>query len=91
MQPYMPLTSAREINMGWSSPNSLLTRLLSGDPLAILVAFIVALALPILIHSILYRASKKSSISPTFLLLGTSGAGKTSLLTLVRPVLWPHA
>ena len=70
--------------MAWSSPSSLLTRLLSGDPLAILIAFVVAFSLPILLHSVLFRVSKKNSTTPTFLLLGTSGAGKTSLLTLVR-------
>jgi signal recognition particle receptor subunit beta len=69
--------------MDWSSPDSALSRLLSGDPWAILIAFVVAISLPILVHSFLYRASGKSAAAPTFLLLGTSGAGKTSLLTLV--------
>jgi len=70
--------------MAWSAPDGLLSLLLSGDPLAILIAFIFAISLPILVHSFLYRASDKSATTPTFLLLGTSGAGKTSLLTLVR-------
>ena len=69
--------------MDWSSPDSLVSRLLSGDPLAILIAFVVAISLPLLLHSFLYRASGKSAATPTFILLGPSGAGKTSLLTLV--------
>lgn len=70
--------------MNWSSPDSLLSRLLSGDPLAIVIAFFVAISLPILVHLFLYRASSKSSTTPIFVLLGPSGVGKTSLLTLVR-------
>lgn len=70
--------------MDWSSPDSALSRLLSGDPWAILIAFVVALSLPILLHTFLYRASRKTAVTPTFLLLGPSGAGKTLLLTLVR-------
>lgn len=70
--------------MDWRAPDGVLTRLLSGDPLAIVIALIVAISLPLLLHTFLYRASIRSSLTPTFLLLGTSGAGKTSLLTLVR-------
>lgn len=70
--------------MNWTSPDSALSWLLSGYPWAILVAFVVAISLPIVLHSFLYRASSRSTATPTFLLLGTSGAGKTSLLTLVR-------
>jgi signal recognition particle receptor subunit beta len=73
--------------MSWTAPDSALSRLLSGDPWAILIAFVVAISLPILLHSFLYRASSRSTATPTFLLLGTSGAGKTSLLTLVHTVL----
>lgn len=70
--------------MAWSEPDSILSRLLSGDPLAILVAFVVSFTLPLLLHFILYRASNRTTTTPTFLLLGASGAGKTSLLTLAR-------
>jgi signal recognition particle receptor subunit beta len=70
--------------MNWTSPDSALSRLLSGDPWAILIAFVVALSLPIVLHSFLYRASSRHTATPAFLLLGISGAGKTSLLTLVR-------
>ena len=49
---------------------------------AILVTLLISLLSPILIHYYLYRkASAKES--PTFLLIGPSGAGKTALLTLV--------
>src|SRR4051794_7536145 len=79
--------SSQSGEMAWSAPDGLLSRLLSGDPLAILIAFIFAISLPILVHSFLYRTSDKSATTPTFLLLGTSGAGKTSLLTLVRLII----
>lgn len=69
--------------MPWSAPDGILSRLLSGDPLAILIAFVVSITLPLLLHLYLYRASTRVAATPSFLLLGTSGAGKTSLLTLV--------
>jgi signal recognition particle receptor subunit beta len=69
--------------MAWSEPDGILSRLLSGDPLAILIAFVVSISLPLLVHLFLYRTSTGAGATPTFLLLGTSGAGKTSLLTLV--------
>jgi hypothetical protein len=69
--------------MAWSAPDGILTRLLSGDPLIILLAFVVAFSLPLLLHLFLYQTSTRAAATPTLLLLGTSGAGKTSLLTLV--------
>ena len=48
----------------------------------VIITFLVAIALPILLHTYLYR-QKKSTQLPAFLLVGPSGAGKTSLLTLV--------
>jgi hypothetical protein len=69
--------------MAWSEPDGMISRLLSGDPLAILIAFVVSFSLPLLLHLFLYRASNRVAATPTFLLLGISGAGKTSLLTLV--------
>lgn len=69
--------------MAWSEPDGILSRLLSGDPLSILIALVVSLSLPLLLHLFLYRASARVAATPTFLLLGTSGAGKTALLTLV--------
>jgi hypothetical protein len=69
--------------MGWSAPDGVLSRLLSGDPLAILIAFVVSISLPLLLHLYLYRTSTRAVATPVFLLLGTTGAGKTSLFTLV--------
>ncbi|KAF2098565.1 P-loop containing nucleoside triphosphate hydrolase protein [Rhizodiscina lignyota] len=47
----------------------------------IIVTAIVALLLPILVHTFLYRARTPTSL-PSFLLVGPSGSGKTSLLTV---------
>jgi signal recognition particle receptor subunit beta len=71
------------LDMGWSSPDSLLTRLFSGDPLVVLIAFLVTIALPSLVHLYFYTQSARTKAAPTFLLLGPSGAGKTSLVSLV--------
>lgn len=51
---------------------------------AILVTLLISLSLPVLIHIYLYRKAVAKEL-PTFLLLGPSGGGKTSLLTLVKP------
>jgi signal recognition particle receptor subunit beta len=69
--------------MAWSSPDSWATRLFSGDPWIILLAFVTTLALPVLLHLYFYTSSARTALTPTFLLLGPSGSGKTSLLTLV--------
>ena len=70
--------------MAWSSPDGILSLLFSGDPLAILIAFVVSFSLPLLLHLLFFRPSTRVAAIPTFLLLGISGAGKTSLFTLVR-------
>ncbi|EXJ85701.1 hypothetical protein A1O1_06069 [Capronia coronata CBS 617.96] len=70
--------------MGWSSPDGWATRLFSGDPLVILLAFLVVLALPSLVHLYFYSQTARTKVVPTFLLLGPSGAGKTALLTLLQ-------
>ena len=49
---------------------------------AMIITFLVALLLPISIHVYLYR-SRASTVIPAFLVVGPSGAGKTSLLTRV--------
>lgn len=69
--------------MAWTDPDSWATRLVSGDPWIILIAFITTLALPVLLHLYFYTTSRRIELTPTFLLLGPSGSGKTSLLTLV--------
>ncbi|KAJ9611083.1 hypothetical protein H2200_004266 [Cladophialophora chaetospira] len=70
--------------MGWSSPDSWLTRLFSGDPVIILLAFLVTIALPSLVHLYFYTQTARTKFTPTFLLLGPSGAGKTSLVSLLQ-------
>ncbi|KAK0788950.1 hypothetical protein LTR75_010546 [Friedmanniomyces endolithicus] len=59
-----------------------LTWTLSPSLSAILVTLIFSLTLPILIHTYLYKRAVAKEL-PTFLLIGPSGAGKTSLLTLL--------
>lgn len=49
---------------------------------AIIVTLLVSLFLPLIIHTYLYKSASNSKTPPTFLLLGPSGGGKTSLLTL---------
>ena len=49
---------------------------------AILVTLLISLISPLLIHYYLYRKAVSEEL-PSFLLIGPSGAGKTSLLTLV--------
>jgi len=49
---------------------------------AIIVALLISLFSPLIIHYFLYRHTN-SKEPPTFLLVGPSGAGKTSLLTLL--------
>lgn len=74
---------------GWTSPDSWATKLFRGDPSTILFATIVTLSLPVLLHIYFYtqasRASKAGDSGvPTFVLLGPSNAGKTSLVTLLQ-------
>ncbi|KAK5198103.1 hypothetical protein LTR99_009519 [Exophiala xenobiotica] len=70
--------------MGWSSPDSWPTRLFSGDPFAILIAFLVTISLPLLLHLYFYTQTARAKVVPTFLLLGPSGGGKTSLVSLLQ-------
>ncbi|KAH8695918.1 putative SRP receptor beta subunit [Talaromyces proteolyticus] len=64
----------------WSSPGAIATTLLDGNPIAILITLAVALLLPTLLHYSLYRKAANPA-SSSFILLGPSGAGKTSFLT----------
>ncbi|KAK4971840.1 hypothetical protein LTR28_013099 [Elasticomyces elasticus] len=63
------------------SSHTWLTWAFSPSVSAIALTLLVALLLPLLIHTYLYR-TRSSTTLPTFLLVGPSGAGKTSLLTL---------
>lgn len=69
--------------MAWTSPDSWATKLFSGDPWVILLALIVTLSLPTLLHLYFYTTSTRTALTPTILLLGPSGCGKTSLLSIV--------
>jgi signal recognition particle receptor subunit beta len=60
----------------------LLTWMFSPNWSTIILAVIVAFTLPVLIHGYLYKKAVAKEV-PRFLLMGPSGAGKTSLLTLV--------
>lgn len=76
---------------GWSSPDSLLTKLFAGEPTTIAFAFLVTFTVPVLLHLYFYTTSARTGRSgaasdgiPTFLLVGPSGSGKTSLVTLLQ-------
>ncbi|PCH07950.1 Signal recognition particle receptor, beta subunit [Penicillium occitanis (nom. inval.)] len=66
-----------------ASLESIATTLLDGNPTAILLALLVTLSLPILLHLIFYRKAASPPLS-TFVLLGPSGSGKTAFLSLVE-------
>ncbi|RDW65352.1 p-loop containing nucleoside triphosphate hydrolase-19 [Coleophoma crateriformis] len=55
--------------------------LLNPSPLGLAVAIVLALTIPLFLHTFIFRASGLVSL-PSILLLGPSGSGKTSLLTL---------
>lgn len=65
-----------------ASLESIATTLLDGNPTAILIALVITLGLPILLHLVFYRKAASPPLS-TFVLLGPSGSGKTSFLSLV--------
>jgi signal recognition particle receptor subunit beta len=70
--------------MAWHDEDSWLTAAFSPNLSTILITLAVALILPILVHSFLYRSAAASTSIPTFLLVGPSGSGKTAFTTLVR-------
>jgi len=71
--------------MEWRAVQNFLTQALSPSISAIIIALLFTLTLPLLTHLYIYR-TKASTNLPAFLLVGPSGAGKTSLLTLVKLV-----
>lgn len=56
--------------------------LLNPSPIGLIVAILLAISIPIFLHSIVFKASGLTTL-PSILLIGPSGSGKTSLLTLV--------
>jgi signal recognition particle receptor subunit beta len=74
--------------MAWYDQDSWLTAAFSPNLTTILITIIVALGLPIILHSILYRHAAAAAQLPSFLLVGPSGSGKTAFATLVtRPLI----
>lgn len=69
--------------MAWYDQDSWLTAAFSPNLTTIFVTFLVALGLPILLHTILYKKAAAAAQLPTFLLVGPSGSGKTAFATLV--------
>ncbi|KAL9091542.1 MAG: hypothetical protein Q9159_001402 [Coniocarpon cinnabarinum] len=57
------------------------TMALQPTAITVIVTFLIATALPVFLHMYLYRRRTVTQL-PEFLLIGPSGAGKTSLLTL---------
>jgi signal recognition particle receptor subunit beta len=74
--------------MAWHDKDSWLTAAFSPNLTTISIVLLIALLLPILLHSFLYRQAAATSTVPTFLLVGPSGAGKTAFATLVSTRLY---
>jgi len=70
--------------MAWHDEDSWLTAAFSPNLTTILITLVVALGLPVLLHSWLYRKVDATQNQPTFLVLGPSGAGKTAFATLTE-------
>ena len=69
--------------MAWYDQDSWLTAAFSPNLSTILITFLIALSLPILLHTILYKKAAAAAQLPNFLLVGPSGSGKTAFTTLV--------
>jgi hypothetical protein len=59
---------------------------MSPSPVALVIAVLLVLTIPLFLHSVVFRASGLTTL-PSILLIGPSGSGKTSMLTLVRPLI----
>lgn len=66
----------------WTSLTGIATNLLDGNVVAMVVAVVFTISVPMLLHYFLYRKQASPDCS-NFLLLGPSGAGKTAFLQLV--------
>ncbi|EEQ27373.1 hypothetical protein McanMca71_005746 [Microsporum canis] len=69
--------------MQWNSASEVATYFLSANPVAIVVTCLVAFLLPLCLHFFLYRTASTSK-PDEFLLLGSSGSGKTALCALLE-------
>ncbi|OJD37383.1 srp receptor beta subunit [Diplodia corticola] len=67
----------------WYEPDSWVTKLFDANLSTFLLTLVVAFGLPLLLHLYLYRHRTPINTA-TFLLVGPSGAGKTSLLTALE-------
>ncbi|KAI9815537.1 MAG: hypothetical protein M1827_002671 [Pycnora praestabilis] len=67
--------------MGSLNVERLISQLMGPSLLAIVVTAVVALSIPLLLHLFIYRSNSSTTL-PSFLLIGPSSSGKTSLLTL---------
>jgi signal recognition particle receptor subunit beta len=68
--------------MALSTINDWAHALLNPSPIGLAIAILLALSIPIFLHSVVFRASGLTNL-PSILLVGPSGSGKTSLVTLV--------
>ena len=75
----MPDTGA----MASQSIEDWVSYLMEPSLVAILIAVLLVLSIPLSLHLLIYRSSNSTQL-PSFLLIGPSGAGKTALMTLVR-------
>ncbi|KAF4302691.1 hypothetical protein GTA08_BOTSDO09081 [Botryosphaeria dothidea] len=67
----------------WHDPDSWVTKLFGAHLSTFLITLVVAFGLPILLHLYLYRHRTPINTA-AFVLVGPSGAGKTSLLTALE-------
>lgn len=68
--------------MTWTDSQSWASSLMGPTPLAVSIAILLVLTIPLFLHLLIYRSTTSTTL-PSFLLVGPSGAGKTALLTLV--------
>ncbi|KAL8935956.1 MAG: hypothetical protein Q9216_005172 [Gyalolechia sp. 2 TL-2023] len=69
----------RKATMSWADP---LSSMPEPSPIFLLTSILLILSIPLILHFIIY--SNTSDTLPTILLIGPSGAGKTSLATLLE-------
>ncbi|KAL9137170.1 MAG: hypothetical protein Q9175_001627 [Cornicularia normoerica] len=67
--------------MAWTNSQSWASSLMGPTPMAIGIAILLVLSIPLFLHLMIYRSTSSTTL-PSFLLVGSSGAGKTALLTL---------